>query len=489
MSYTTDIDNPQWSQANLVEILNKLQSEKNSNIDSYQPFIFNNRQIIDQLDFNIKGLTAISTMEQTFRPGLAPDWGTNIFESIEFHNIAFNNCNFRWLNLSNTKFSNCAFFNCNFEGAVFENAIIENGVFYNCNLDDAVFQKAKLNDVLFKNNHASYSSFLESTLEKVQFHSNNLHGSNFFGAHFDSSTHLDNTEDVLIQYNTNINKPVILITSYNKKPMPAFTKVVKRLKELNTIPFKFNFGDTDIDVIKLKEEVDLIIGKLKVKYDASLPKQILDFAANGNFNEISKIKNKAREWVDFVDGVIVPGGQDVQPFFYKQAPEPQTELTADLRRDLFEFAILDAVDARGIPLLGICRGMQIDNIWRGGTLFQHVPRHLFCVQEYTLHDSIKNDSAPSIMAQLFGNSVESFTGYSLHHQAVDRIGKGLTLIASSSDGTIKALEMLGANRFHVLVQWHPEYKGDTSTPESAQLEAKLSAGNTELFKRFVQALN
>lgn len=477
-----------YPQEDLQKMVLKIQSAQNSNEKDakiFERFLPSEMRVFQHLDFNIKNLTAISKCEPINRPGWAPDWGTDIFESMWFENLTFQDCNFKWLDLSNTTFKNIKFSRCNFEGTVFDEAILQDVAFEDCNLRDSSFCKSKLSHVLFQKNNATYVNFMEAHLINVSYISNDLQGCNFFGATADSFSIHGDIKNVLfynITKDVNINKPVVLISWDNKNPGLAAAKIVKKIQDLGGIPFKINYKDSDIDYIKLTEEVKLIVKQINSDLDKSLAKKILDIAKEGNFPEISKIQKKAHEWVSAVSGVLIPGGQDIQPFFYGQDSHPKTNITSDLRRDLFEFAILDEIEAMNIPLLGVCRGMQVVNVWRGGSLKQHVEGHLYLAQKYRL---VKEHS-DSIIANIFHHSAEPFIGYSFHHQAIDSVGRELTVMASSEDGTIKALEMLG-KRFMVLVQWHPEFKGDHSTPEAAQLDAKLSSGNHELYEKFIKA--
>lgn len=491
MSVNLNIYSNDFSQEMLEKHLGKL-PKTNKEVFSTEVQSFEN------LDFNIKGLTAISKLEPKNRPGLAPDWGTEIFEGKRFENLTFNNCNFQYLNFTNSDFKNITFTNCNFEGAVFDGAVFNEVNFVNCNLENASFYRSKMESVLFEQTYAPFVNFMQADLQNVVFKEGVFEGSIFFAANINSIKFDSNTENVLfyelsdkLSLNNLLKKPVVLISWNNKEPGLAASKIVNKIQELGGIPFKFNYHDPEIDPIQLKAEVDDILKKETKNAYKSLPKKILAIAKEENYPEIGKIQRKVRLWINAVSGVLIPGGDDIQPFFYGQEPSPETDLSQDLRRDLFEFAILDEIETTKTPLLGICRGMQLGNIWNGGSLNQHVPGHLYLVQEYELAEPFKNDSTHSnmsVIAKIFKNTINPFKGYVFHHQTIKEVGAGLTVIATSNDGTIKALEKLD-REFEVYVQWHPEFKGDFSTPESMQLEQKLSSGNQEIYQRFIEAAN
>ena len=156
------------------------------------------------------------------------------------------------------------------------------------------------------------------------------------------------------------------------------------------------------------------------------------------------------EFIDRLDGILIPGGADVWPERYG-ADVAETAERAEHERDDFELALLDAATAKAMPVLGICRGLQILNVHAGGTLHQHVPAHsrYDVSPKGPIHDiSIVEGSQ---LAELYGNTHEV---NSLHHQTVDALGNDLTVTATHEDGTVEGFEH---NSLPILaVQWHPE---------------------------------
>jgi len=176
-------------------------------------------------------------------------------------------------------------------------------------------------------------------------------------------------------------------------------------------------------------------------------------------SSISGGVDAARSVIGVLDALVLVGGGDVDPALYGQSPDPATA-AVDPERDAHELALLRGALDADLPVLAICRGMQLLNVDLGGTLFQHVPdvvgheshqpaRGCFADVEVTTEPG-------SLVAKLVG---ETSTVRCSHHQAVDRIGESLVVTAKSGDGLIEALELPGA-RFVVGVQWHPEEEGD-----------------------------
>jgi putative glutamine amidotransferase len=162
--------------------------------------------------------------------------------------------------------------------------------------------------------------------------------------------------------------------------------------------------------------------------------------------------------LDRVDGVCLPGGPDLQPSAYGEEPHPELGPT-EPRVDAVELALVRAADRRNLPILGICRGMQVLNVARGGTLHQHLPDVVGAQLQHRQpeHGSITThrvDVAPhSRLRPVLGGpklEVNSF-----HHQAVRTLGDDLTATAWAEDGTIEAIEDPG-ERLFIGVQWHAE---------------------------------
>jgi len=150
-----------------------------------------------------------------------------------------------------------------------------------------------------------------------------------------------------------------------------------------------------------------------------------------------------------LDGVLLTGGADVDPIRFDAERHPEV-IDIERERDAFEFALLGEALHHELPILGICRGLQVINVHLGGTLDQHVPEHSrYDVGSSGVAHSVKIDDG-SILGSLYGESVDV---NSLHHQTVERIGEGLTVTARSDDGTIEGVE---SGDTIVAVQWHPE---------------------------------
>jgi putative glutamine amidotransferase len=161
--------------------------------------------------------------------------------------------------------------------------------------------------------------------------------------------------------------------------------------------------------------------------------------------------------LDPLDGLILAGGVDVGPQTYGADPHPDTDPPNDLR-DAFELALARRALERELPLLGICRGMQVMNVAAGGTLHQHLPdvvgheRHRETVGVFT--DHAVRLSEGSLAARAAGEHLHATKSH--HHQGVDVLGEGFVVTGwSELDELPEAIEHPG-RRFALGVQWHPE---------------------------------
>ncbi|MFF7793404.1 gamma-glutamyl-gamma-aminobutyrate hydrolase family protein [Streptomyces sp. NPDC007991] len=174
----------------------------------------------------------------------------------------------------------------------------------------------------------------------------------------------------------------------------------------------------------------------------------------------------AAEAVARLDGLVIAGGPDVEPVRYGAEPHPRTGPPAR-ERDAWELALIDAALTARVPLLGICRGMQLLNVALGGTLVQHLDGHAEVVGVFGSH------AVKPVPGSLYAGAVpEETTVPSYHHQAVDRLGEGLVPSAYAGDGTVEALELPSGKGWVLGVQWHPEMGEDVRVMR-ALVEAAL----------------
>ena len=184
--------------------------------------------------------------------------------------------------------------------------------------------------------------------------------------------------------------------------------------------------------------------------------------AGGEVRILNYGTDRPAEVVKEVDGILLPGGDDVTPSLYGDDPHPKFE-AAEPGRDAYELELAKRAGDADVPLFAICRGIQVLNVARGGTLVQDIPSQLPDAIPHEVRDTpftIAHDvwvSEGTLLHELLRERIDgdACPVNSRHHQAVQKIGEGLVVSATAPDGVIEAVED-PSKRFCVGVQWHPE---------------------------------
>jgi gamma-glutamyl-gamma-aminobutyrate hydrolase PuuD len=285
-----------------------------------------------------------------------------------------------------------------------------------------------------------------------------------------------------------VGQPVIGFPWNLESPGGAASKLNVHLKQQPSLPLKYDFLPDEIATNDLQEEIQKLIHEIgsSVKEGSSIAKEVLKLAkekivqGNGPV-QIAKILGMAKSLVRHSDGIVLPGGADIQPIFYGHTPHELLKPDPDFRRSLIEFAILNEAEVQGKPVLGICRGSQLANVWYGGTMTQHIEGNIFKTKEYRVLEK-KKDAAFGTIREIVGKD-GSLLGFAVHHQEYAKIGSALEEVIEK-----RALEQKFGSP-QIYVQWHPEFKGDTTTEEARLIDAGLSEENVNFFKVFVDAAN
>lgn len=195
--------------------------------------------------------------------------------------------------------------------------------------------------------------------------------------------------------------------------------------------------------------------------------------------------------LDIVAGLVLTGGEDVDPSRYGAAPHPELG-PVNRARDHTELALLERARAARLPTLAICRGIQVVNVGLGGTLVQDLPSERRDVGAHEVDDERDTrvhgvEIEPgSRLAAILGS--QSLAVNSIHHQAVDRLGEGIRVNARAHDGVVEGVESDDATWWMIGVQWHPEELTATPEPWDRRLftafadacRARLSSASTSV---------
>jgi putative glutamine amidotransferase len=205
------------------------------------------------------------------------------------------------------------------------------------------------------------------------------------------------------------------------------------------------------------------------KREYTLPAEYVDCLRAAGMEVLLLAAGDAETCIRGLDGLVLSGGGDLDPTTYG-GPGHQRIYMVDRERDEFELELARLVLHRGMPLLGICRGLQVLNTLLGGSLVSHLPDqygeailHRAPPREPIAHEVEVLDE-PSRLASAIGSGSAEIMSW--HHQAVDGLGEGLRVTARAGDGVIEALEPEGEG-WAVAVQWHPELNAATDSKQAA----------------------
>ncbi|MCQ8187104.1 gamma-glutamyl-gamma-aminobutyrate hydrolase family protein [Streptomyces rugosispiralis] len=223
-------------------------------------------------------------------------------------------------------------------------------------------------------------------------------------------------------------------------------------RPLIAIPARFSAGTT---ALRYAAEVNARALTEAVWRAGGEPATIHPYAPGGTADPVEVAARLAR-----FDGVLLPGGGDIAPRRYGAGEAHEAVYDVDDEQDAFDLEVARQALVAGLPLLAICRGLQVVNTVLGGTLHQDMggPEHEHRDIRHPV--SITPDSVLAHIAR-----VDKVEASCYHHQYVDQLGKGLTVTARATDGTTEAVELAEGDGWFLAVQWHPE---DTAHEDPAQ---------------------
>ncbi|MGD9592936.1 MAG: gamma-glutamyl-gamma-aminobutyrate hydrolase family protein [Candidatus Berkiella sp.] len=363
-----------------------------------------------------------------------------------FDHVSFNHVNFDHANLSSSIFSDVAIEHSTFSDSVFNKATFNNATMsqnkvYNCDFSNGSFTDSSINKTIFA------KSKFENTLD---FQNNLFDNHIVFNQQYQNDYVFQNSNKHLIS------PTVVIVDDPDWHDTPYYI-----LKQYGANPVSVARYDEDINDYQLSKEVLNVIRDIKANglKDSTIAEQVI----NSEQPLIKSIHDYAHHIMSSAQALWIPGGPDVHPEFYNES-NTASYPSYSYYREILEFSLAQAAIEMNKPIIGICHGSQLMNVYLGGTLFQHIDTP----SGHVLLTSHKQDG-------LIGSVIDdNLIGPSYHHQAVKDVAKSLEVVATSRDGVIKATQAIDGKSI-MLCQFHPEYQADKSSVNILNQFVNISA--------------
>lgn len=354
-----------------------------------------------------------------------------LFSSNNMTNCAFQDARVAYSVFDNANIDHCIFLNTEFRADSIQNSCIEQSWFINDEMTLTTFENNQITETIFSDIKTNY-------VEPVIAIENTTSDLGFINAYIAENLNQGNI-------NVKQTQPVVGVIGHSDWHSPADNAI--KVNSGNTVTIDpYNLPSAILNKLDFDVEQCLRDYKgLSVKPEGSIAQYIL----NSDYSSIVGIKQIAKDMIDNVDGLWIPGeGYDIHPAFYGESTQYYTSPSYSYTREMFEFALIEEALHQNKPLIGVCHGAQMINVFLDGDLHQHVENQ-WDDQYLTVE----------ISEGIIGDAIkDGIWGESMHHQAMRHVGKGLEVVASYQ-GIIKACQAdNGAPIF--LTQFHPEYMGD-----------------------------
>lgn len=385
------------------------------------------------------------------------DLSSVYFRAIEFNHCTFDNAHCTGATFKGVQLNNCAFNRVNAVESHWEEVVLKE-----TSLCDSAWLGAQLSGVIFDGVDASGAQFTFAKFrDSVLFRCAKLFETAFLGTSGNAILMRCDLTDALLcdakeRFTTigctphRITRPV-LAQGWNFRHPLSFAKLQKtRLQSgWDVICLHYDLRHCDIVPEALDDEVAHMLREAR-HTDISLPKELLARAPAGS--SIQRVQGIARTILQHADGLLLPGGADVEPEWYGEKRLAGTRTEPDYRRSTLEFALLAAAEEKQMPVLGICRGFQMGAIFYGGRMTQDLGDHFDRVQKLEPNDS--QPAAIPFLSKLMGKG-EPLYGLSMHRQGVRKDDLGPVLASAlEKEGVIKCA--ITPDERALFVQFHPE---------------------------------
>lgn len=373
----------------------------------------------------------------------------------ELKNVTFKNCCIEYARFENIRLENCNFINSEIQEAVFTSSTIENSTFESCNINCCSFEDSTLTKTSFIKCDLPGTHFLEAQISFSNINLCNLTNTVFF----DQTPNFSIDQESLATLKLT---KLLTVFPYNThlRGRSAPKAFMKLLFNSNSIPIHITTHPTCVSSSLLDKEMQRAL-KIAGPYDPtqdSIPQRLIKIIKENPelYPQATRLFRKISFLAEFTDSFYLGGGVDIRAELYGESPEPNTDPDPDFRYALLEIGIINEVFNKGIPLLGICRGFQIVNIYFGGKLVQKVEGHNDVIHRL--------DMVPRKINGLYANAFQGFIipflSVSYHHQAITIKNRATNTIKPTATykGVVKVSETIeGGTVPALLLQIHPEF--------------------------------
>lgn len=417
------------------------------------------------------------------------DW-TSCSDSI-LKNVVFKNCEIKNLSLMSTKIEDCLFEHCDMQEVMFTGALLENVSFFKTNLCGSSFEDAGLNNCAFKEVVMNSTHFFDARIKNTTISKCNLEDTLFFGNSHQFK--IDGTSNNTAK----VKRPTTAILVDPENRGETTPKANKKLShDAHTIPIRITMKVQTTTKDSVNYEVESALSDKEIgsfdKNKPPIPQRLIAKLAEIKDSDCAKILKKAERLASQVDSLFLPGGEDIPPSLYGALFSKKTNCGDDYRRSILEIALIHQSFTKGVPLMAVCRGFQMSNVYFGAQLIQHVSGHNGVYQEFTLSSKEKSldvmtpKANVSLYSEVFKNSAkDNIISVCCHHQIVDPRFEATEHLETSIryQGYTKATELKSSGATPmILLQFHPEfYKGgDPDEKSQINIDNSMSKEN-ELF--------
>jgi gamma-glutamyl-gamma-aminobutyrate hydrolase PuuD/uncharacterized protein YjbI with pentapeptide repeats len=396
--------------------------------------------------------------------------------------ITFTDCSFEWTQCNNSCLCDVTFKNCNIYNLSLVNSELKCCHFIECDMREVMFTAANLEDIIFDKSSLTSSSFEDSSLIRCIFKTTSMPATHFLEAKVNDS-HIFNSDlkdTVFFGTNDQFNvddqtKKTAVIT----RPITAM--LINPEMCGRSTPKLFMKIDQSAEVIGLRitmepqkttkegvnDEVEAALKSIgpQMQNQSPLPQRLINELAQNPYSESAKILKKTEILAAHVNSFLLPGGDDVIPALYGQEKQENTICDDNYRRSILELGIIHQSFKKGIPLMGICRGFQITNVYFGAQLIQHVDGQIG-VQKIKL-----NTPETGLYSGIMKHSIITAV---FHHQAVPEKNAATEHLEAviNVQGLVKGVEVKDSGAAPmILLQFHPEfYKAKTASSNLDELK-------------------